>query len=104
MVAAFRSPAATPVIRGNIIVGNTGNTGGGISLFNQSDAVITGNLIARNTAAPNGLGIWVGAGGGIFWLVPSGARGPTLANNTIVDNISSQGRRSSSRGSMPRRS
>lgn len=80
--------AGTPTILGNIIRGNTATglipcaKGGGISLANFSDALIVQNLITGNNA---------GCGGGIFWLVPSGARGPVLVNNTIVDNDSLQG-------------
>jgi parallel beta-helix repeat protein len=80
--------AGTPVIRGNIIQGNSvgdlGPTagGGGISMVNQSDAVIVQNLIKANSAE---------YGGGIYWLVPSGAPGPFLVNNTIADNYSPQG-------------
>lgn len=75
--------AGTPKIRRNIIRGNTATglspcaSGGGISMFNQSDATIIQNLIIGNTA---------GCGGGIYWLVPSGYRGPFLVNNTIADN------------------
>ena len=32
-----------------------------------------------------------GCGGGISWLVPSGARGPLLVNNTIAHNYGAQG-------------
>jgi hypothetical protein len=83
--------AGTPTISGNIIVGNTASTGGGIALVNESDALIASNVIAGNTASPFGSGIWMGGGGGIFWLVPAGARGPTLVNNTIAHNVSSLG-------------
>jgi len=51
--------------------------GGGIYIVNQSDALIVQNLIVGNSA---------GEGGGVYWLVPSGARGPRLINNTMVDN------------------
>jgi parallel beta-helix repeat protein len=80
--------AGTPTIRGNIIAGNmaTGTSpcakGGGIALVNVSDAVIAGNLIVGNSAA---------CGGGLYWLVPSGARGPRLVNNTIADNDAATG-------------
>jgi parallel beta-helix repeat protein len=80
--------AGTPVIRGNVIRGNTATglspcaRGGGISLVNVSDATITGNLITQNSA---------GCGGGVAWLVPSGARGPVLLNNTIADNLGAVG-------------
>jgi len=75
--------AGTPTIQGNVISGNTASGlspcagGGGISMVNNSDADIIGNLIVGNSA---------GCGGGIQWLVPSGARGPLLVNNTIADN------------------
>ena len=32
-----------------------------------------------------------GCGGGVFWLVPSGNRGPYLINNTIAANFAQQG-------------
>lgn len=47
-------------------------------MVNYSDATIVQNLITGNTA---------GCGGGIYWLVPSGNRGPFLVNNTIADNF-----------------
>jgi parallel beta-helix repeat protein len=80
--------AGTPTIRGNVISRNTATglipctQGGGIYLVNQSDALIVGNLITSNKA---------GCGGGIYWLVSSGARGLRLVNNTIADNDGAQG-------------
>lgn len=80
--------AGTPAIKDNVIRGNTATgltpcaEGGGISLVYVSDALIVQNLITGNAA---------GCGGGISWLVPSGARGPLLVNNTIADNSSQQG-------------
>ena len=80
--------AGAPTIRGNVIHGNTATgispcaQGGGISMVNQSDAVIVQNLITGNSA---------GCGGGVHWLVPSGARGPLLVNNTIADNLGASG-------------
>jgi hypothetical protein len=66
-----------------VIVNNSAySQGGGIALFNQSDASIIQNVIAGNSAA---------VGGGVYWLVPSGARGPFLTNNTISGNNSPQG-------------
>jgi hypothetical protein len=68
--------AGTPTIMNNIISSNTVQTGGGaISMVNQSDATIVQNLIYNNTAPQ---------GSGVYFLVPSGARGPLLVNNTIV--------------------
>jgi hypothetical protein len=66
-------------IKGNIIKGNSasGEKGGGIFIFNSPDALIVQNLITDNQAD---------VGGGIYWLMPSGARGPILVNNTIADN------------------
>lgn len=70
--------AGSPTIRGNVIRNNSAyNQGGGMWIINQSDASIVQNLIVGNRAQ---------RGGGIYWLVPSGARGPLLVNNTIADN------------------
>jgi parallel beta-helix repeat protein len=80
--------AGTPTIELNIISGNSVSgispcaQGGGIWMGNTSDATIVGNLIVGNHA---------GCGGGIYWLVPSGARGPLLVNNTLADNDSPTG-------------
>ena len=72
--------AGTPLIQGNMIRNNTSQgVGGGIVMFNQSDANIINNIITNNTASD---------GGGIYWLVPSGARGPFVVNNTMVTNNS----------------
>jgi len=76
--------AGNPVIENNIIRGNSAyGKGGGIALQNQSDASIIQNIVDNNKAGA--------AGGGIYWLVPSGARGPLLVNNAIVNNTSPQG-------------
>jgi parallel beta-helix repeat protein len=77
--------AGTPLIQGNLIRRNqSGGSGGGIVMFNQSDANIIDNIITNNSAF---------AGGGIYWLTPSGTRGPHLVNNTLVANnsVSTQG-------------
>jgi parallel beta-helix repeat protein len=76
--------AGAPVIRNNVISGNSVSglfpaaQGGGIWIVNQSDALIVQNLIVGNSA---------GEGGGVYWLVPSGATGPRLVNNTIAGNL-----------------
>ena len=81
--------AGTPLIRNNVIVRNSvfglspASQGGGIWIVNRSDALIVQNLIAGNSA---------GEGGGVYWLVPSGARGPRLVNNTIADNVATAAR------------
>ena len=80
--------AGTPTIRGNIIRANNATglfpctNGGGISIVNYSDAAIVQNLITGNTAV---------CGGGIYWDVPLGKRGPFLVNNTIADNFGAGG-------------
>jgi hypothetical protein len=78
--------AGTPTIMNNIISNNSaqnsGFGGGGISMVNDSDAAIVQNLIFGNSAPQ---------GGGVYYLVPSGANGPTLVNNTFVNNQSGSG-------------
>jgi parallel beta-helix repeat protein len=76
--------AGAPTISGNRIQNNSaGNEGGGIWIVNQSDATIVNNIITGNTTP--------GDGGGIYWLVPSGAVGPAVVNNTIASNSAGQG-------------
>lgn len=74
--------AGTPTIANNTIIGNTASAGGAISMFNQSDALVVQNLIVNNSAPQ---------GGGVYYLVPSGALGPTLVNNTFTRNHASSG-------------
>jgi len=75
--------AGDPTIRGNEIRDNVAaNEGGGLRLVNRSDALITQNVIHGNVAIE---------GGGLYWLVPYGARGPRLVNNTIANNHSPTG-------------
>jgi hypothetical protein len=75
--------AGSPVIQNNVVANNTAySQGGGFYIVNQSDAAIVQNLIVGNAA---------GKGGGVYWLVPSGARGPSLVNNTLFGNPSPQG-------------
>jgi parallel beta-helix repeat protein len=63
--------AGSPLIRNNLFQGNIGDA---LNMVNQSDANIIQNIIVENT------------GNGIYWLVPSGARGPWVINNTIARN------------------
>ncbi|HYJ56595.1 MAG TPA: right-handed parallel beta-helix repeat-containing protein [Mycobacterium sp.] len=74
--------AGTPTIDGNLINDNVGSIGGGVSLVNGSDATITNNVIAGNQGAQ---------GGGIYFLVPFGARGPLVVNNTLAANQANSG-------------
>ena len=75
--------AGTPMIANNVVSNNTAySQGGGFYIVNQSDASIVQNLIVGNSA---------GTGGGLYWLVPSGGRGPFLISNTIYGNLSPQG-------------
>jgi len=93
----------------NVITDNRGEaaSGGGLALFAAGNAVVTGNIIARNaTAGPAGCG-WGGGvaianfvqakivnnlivgnsacqGGAFYWLGSSG--NTVLVNNTIADN------------------
>lgn len=69
--------AGTPTLENNIIKGNSsaGGQGGGIWIVNDSDALIVQNLFYNNNGSQ---------GSGIYFLVPSGSRGPLLVNNTII--------------------
>jgi hypothetical protein len=84
--------AGTPILQNNLIMGNIASgvvdeagqpvaAGGGIAMFNFSDALMVQNVIVGNTAD---------LGGGVAFLVPSGANGPLLVNNTIAANTSTQ--------------
>ncbi len=83
----FLNAAGTPTIRGNRIEGNRvggrspAALGGGIAMFNVSDALIVENVIVGNIADN---------GGGVYWQVSSYGRGPFLVNNTIADNSGAQ--------------
>jgi len=75
--------AGTPTIARNVISGNSGSLqGGGMWIVNRSDAQIDTNVIVGNFSE---------SGAGVYWGVPSGARGPMLVNNTVVDNVGSVG-------------
>jgi Right handed beta helix region len=82
LFAAGSSTIELNVIADNCVSISACAQGGGIWIVNQSEATIAGNLIVRNQA---------GFGGGIYWLVPSGGRGPLLVNNTLADNDSPAG-------------
>ena len=72
--------AGNPLIQDNLIISNVANDGGGISIVNDaSGARIVQNLIAENTAP---------RGAGISMTVPSSLGGPSIVNNTIVNNNS----------------
>jgi len=74
--------ASNPIIRGNIIKGNSaGDAGGGMWIANGSDAVIAQNVITGNKAA---------SGAGIYVLVAAGSK-LRLVNNTIADNHGARG-------------
>ena len=73
--------ANAPLIENNIIRNNLcGSSGGGIGFVNDSPALLVQNLIYGNQAHQ---------GAGISMLVPSGNDGPTLVNNTVVNNTGS---------------
>jgi hypothetical protein len=70
--------AGSPTIQNNVISNNSANSqGGGFYIVNQSDADIVQNLIIGNTSPK---------GAGMYWLVPYGARGPFVTNNTFSAN------------------
>ena len=75
--------AGSATLSSNTISGNSSSEGGGIDIVNASNMLLQQNRITGNTAA---------TGAGIYWLVPSGSRGPRLVNNTIAENnATSQG-------------
>jgi len=95
---------SSPLIRNNIIVGNTAWNGGGILCANSSSPTITKNMILRNTALTDGGGIYcedaaivtnnviadnvaTNRGGGVFFEETTA----TVTNNTITGNSSGQG-------------
>jgi hypothetical protein len=62
-----------PVFEGNLFLGNTAGTGGGLYLSNQAIASLRSNVIARNTA---------GTGAGIITYSASTIRYCTVADNS----------------------
>ena len=69
----------SPLIRGNLIIGNKANRGGGIALpLTQATAKIVQNVIVRNSGEFGGAGI--------YWHVVTAGQVPSIINNTIVDN------------------
>jgi parallel beta-helix repeat protein len=68
--------SSTPLIRYNNIQTNTADYGGGIALWNNSQATITHNIVRDNTG--------IGSGGGFY--VNNGF--PSITHNTIEDNTS----------------
>ena len=55
-------------------------------MINDSDARIENNLIVDNQVLESD-----GMGGGVYWLTPSGTRGPFLIGNTFVNNNATNG-------------
>lgn len=88
--------AGTPTVENNTISNNaTGEVtpaaqGGGIYIGNDTDGLIVQNLIVNNNAGGES-GPTDGQGGGISFVVSSGWTGPSLVNNTIVNNGGSGG-------------
>ena len=98
--------AASAVVRGNLIQGNSFGSGGGLSLFAAGTPTIADNRIELNNASSGGGGFDIvnvsdativqnvvtgntggaGDGDGFDWLVPSLGIGPYLVANTISGN------------------
>jgi hypothetical protein len=78
--------AGTATVLNNVIANNRSNSqqsqGGGLYIVNYSDVMIAQNLIIGNSAA---------TGGGVYWAVPIGTRGPFFINNTFYANDSPKG-------------
>lgn len=76
---------ATRII-GNRIEGNRARlSGAGIAIYGSSAARIENNLIVGNALSEPG------QGGGVQWLLSSGAAAPELIGNTLVDNLAASG-------------
>ncbi|MBC8358572.1 MAG: tandem-95 repeat protein, partial [Candidatus Aminicenantes bacterium] len=77
--------SASPVIRNNVITGNTATMGGGgIACESYSSPTITNNIITENMAdirPPNDY-YWLGGGG----ILCRGYSSPTITNNVISGN------------------
>jgi len=74
--------AGNPIIKRNVIKGNTvGSKGGGICIMSGDGALIVQNLITGNQAAE---------GGGIYWQA-FGSHGPIFVSNTVADNDATLG-------------
>ncbi len=85
-VHVYRS---TIYLESNTIISNVartnsqGGNGGGVYVGWQSNAVISGNLIAHNTAVYSTTGTWEGEGGGVY----CNHSGVELRNNEILNNV-----------------
>ena len=103
-------------IRGNLIAENSTDNfvrGGGVHVDGGGSVRIIGNVILNNSAPFQGAGIAIsaaidvqivnnlivgnqvihanGQGGGIYWNMNSGASGPFVVGNTLVDNLAAHG-------------
>jgi len=82
--------ASSPVIRGNIIMGNLAGyygdaAGGGIACLDGSNPQITGNRIINNSANPSGsFTVRHGYGGGVYI---SNSTGAVISSNIITGNL-----------------
>jgi len=71
------------LIRDNVFRGNRARVGGAIEIVNYSWPLISQNVFVENEADAYG--------GALHIMVPTGAQGATLANNTLVGNRAPQG-------------
>lgn len=80
---AIRSGDSNPTIVNNLILRNHGRYGSGIVL-NYSGAVIKNNILAYHSGGED-------YGGGTIWCTGSGTDPKVIENNTIVNNVSTNG-------------
>jgi parallel beta-helix repeat protein/predicted outer membrane repeat protein len=87
---AIYCSASSPIIKGNIIMGNLAGyygdaAGGGIACFNGSNPQITGNRITNNSVNPSGsFTVRHGYGGGVYI---SNSTSAVISSNIITANV-----------------
>lgn len=79
----FVDNSSSPIVRNNIITGNTALEGGGIYCGNNCSMTISDNIISDNDVLHQPIAGTAGDGGGIFIAVSS----PVVIHNAIINNL-----------------